>query len=128
MANLQLPPVLVMPFRAALQTAGYSPDIISNDGTLDPGQLVATAYDTIEFRSRIFPSLAFSTAGLLGGKGGPSGGIAELVKPTVILTGRSGRVEVAPFGSPNPSTGLIGFMLFAGTLISIGYLVGKVSK
>lgn len=127
MANLLLPPILVGPFRAALQVAGYSPNIVTDEGSVDPGQLVASAYDTIEFRSRIFPSLAFSTASLIGG-GPTGGGLAELLKPSVILTGRSGKVEVAPYGTPDPATGLFGFILFAGTLISIGYLVGRAGK
>lgn len=124
MANLQLPTLLVIPFRAALQAAGYSPNIITDDGNLDPGQLVATAYDTIEFRSTLLPLSPIRTAEFVDGK--PSGlGFGALLKPAIILTGRNGKVEIAPYGTPDASTAWFGLALIVGGLFGVGYLVGR---
>lgn len=93
-----VPPALVWPARGLLQNQGIDPNMLSNEGELDPQALFALAYDTVTIRTSVTPEIPID----LTQKG--SGQVSQLVKdlqPVVTLKGRAGKVVIAPAGEPS---------------------------
>ena len=131
LAGLQIvPPALVWAARSALAAQGVDSNVISGSGEIDAAALIALAFDKIEIRSRAAPPLVIS---LKGGTPDPATqALLQRVQPAVILSGRAGRFEIAPYGNPSgidPSISAAGTQLGIGIgaallgLFAIGYIV-----
>lgn len=92
-----------------------------------PAQAFASLYDTLEIRTAITPPVNINVAQLLSqGQGGqPSQPdlIVRLLKPTVVLHGAAGDINLSPSGDPGDGTWvLVG--LVTGLLLT-GFMVGR---
>lgn len=88
---------------------------MSDTGDIDAAALVALAFDTIEIRSRAAPPLVIN---LKGASDPAADALLRKVQPAVILSGRAGRFQVAPYGMP--SGGIDPTILVAGQQLGIG--------
>lgn len=95
----------------------------ANSG-LDPWQLLAGFYDTIEVRTTAAPPVKISIRDL----GGAPSPISQYLKPTIIFTGNSGRYAIAPYGE---ASAVAGWATSLGTLAAIagvGFLLGRMTR
>lgn len=120
---MALSPLVLGPLRAALATQGLQ-DAIDANGDVNFGALASQAYDTIEFRSQLTPTVSVATAGTPGAA--PSW-VAGILKPMVTFKGKAGTVVVAPEGVP----GNYGWAAAAGIvfgLVGLGYALGRMKR
>ncbi len=123
MANeTTIPAVFIAPLRLALTSQGFPAETITNDGRINPAGLLAGAYDTIEIRSNVSPPIIIDTRELL--KDGGPNPLMNTIKPTIVLSGASGRNLIAPYGVAD-SGGWIVPLFVAGFLLGVGVLVGR---
>ena len=116
-----IPQNLISSLRAGLASQGIAPGTIKDSGDIDPVGLLAGAYDTIEFRSRLTPPVK---AGI-GVFSGPPSLFAKFLQPTVIFSGGAGRFAVAPYGEANPWLGWgLSLAIFSGVFM-LGVMLGK---
>lgn len=118
LSGLQIvPPALVGVARAAFAAQGINPAAVSNSGEIDAAALIALAFDTIEIRTNIVQPLIISLKGT-GARDPVAEATLRRVQPAVIIRGRAGRFEVAPYGMPGtPDPGIL---TSAGTQIGVG--------
>lgn len=99
---------------------------------IDAMGLIALGFDTIEIRSRVMPPMVIPLA-----KGTPNpdmDALLQKVQPAVFISGRLGRFQIAPYGTPSgidPLFSEIGDQLkisagvFALALVALGYFLGS---
>ena len=118
-----IPAVLIPALRVALVDQGFPSATIRDDGTVNAAGFLAGAYDTIEIRTDIAPTITIRTADLLKQGQGPSP-IVSLLKPTIVLTGNGQQTVIAPVGASAGSSGLplVAALL---ALIGIGFALGR---
>jgi hypothetical protein len=87
------------------------------------GSAILDQYDTVTLVSDATPPLSVNLRDATAS--GPPSPIAQLLRPTVILTGRAGRKVIAPYGE---STGSHGgpFLLVLG-LVGVGFVLGRLT-
>lgn len=101
-AGLQLvPPVLVGAVRQLLQAQGIDPKAISDTGEVDSQALIALAFDRIEIRSRLAPPIVIDLKTPPDAK---TQAYLREIQPALVMTGKAGRAEVAPYGMPHGIT------------------------
>jgi hypothetical protein len=118
-----IPQVLIQPLRVALQSQGFPPEMVRDDGTLNSAGLLATVYTDIEFRSALWPTQRVATRGLL--HAGPPSPFLQWVKPTVVLRGGGQETIIAPYGVHAGGT-VLPLAGVALGLIGLGYVLAKV--
>jgi hypothetical protein len=85
----------VYPARGLLANQGIDPRMLEDNGEIDPQALFALAFDTVTVKTAIAPDMVIDMT-----KKG-SGQVSQIVKdakPTIILSGRAGRIVIAPAG------------------------------
>lgn len=117
-----IPQVLIAPLRVALQQQGFPPEMVRDDGSLNPAGLLSTVFDEVEFRSALWPNINVKTRQLLAQ--GPANPFMAWVKPTVILRGGGQETIVAPFGQ-HPGGTVIPVIGVGVLLIGLGYALAK---
>lgn len=122
MANAAIPQVLIQPLRVALQASGFPPETVKDDGTLNPAGFLATAFDEVEFRSALSPTIKVNTKQLL--REGRPNPFFTWVRPTVVLRGGGQEAIIAPWGQ-HPGGSIIPVAGVALGLVGLGYLLGK---
>ena len=120
-----IPAILIAPLRVALQSQGFPPEMVRDDGTLNAAGLLATTFDTIEFKSALWPTVTVDTRQLLVGKSTPSP-FMDWVKPTVVLKSRATQQQtvIAPYGA-HPGGTVIPVVGVVVGLVGLGYLLAK---
>jgi hypothetical protein len=121
-----IPSVLIQPLREAFRTQGLSPDIIRNDGTINPVGLFVTFFDEVEFRSSATPTIRLRTRDLLN-EGGKPNAFIKWLRPTVVLRGSGGTVTIAPVGESKGGSILPGLAAALG-LVGVGYALGRATR
>ena len=94
----QVPPSFVPLVRSMLQQQGMNPAVVGADGSVSASDLMGLFFDTVEMRTAYSPPVRFKVAEP------PDPRTQELLKqvrPALVLSGRAGRVEIAPFGVPS---------------------------
>lgn len=116
-----IPPLLINPARAALIAQGVDPKMISDSGELDPQALVAIAFNKVEISTTATPTITIDLSKT--GEGQASAAVRAL-RPTVVLSGRAGRVVIAPAGETagNPAALQAGLGVGLGL---VGLLIAK---
>src|SRR5687768_3323685 len=96
---MQLVPSQLVPIaRQALAQQGYDPNILKGDGSISEIDLVTLAFDKVEIRTSFGSVPPFD----LKTKPNPkTQATLRRLQPAIILTGRAGRVEIAPYGLPS---------------------------
>lgn len=122
--DMGIPTMLIEPLRSALQSQGIDPATITNGGTINPAGLLSAAFDTVEFRSSATPTIRIRTSQLLAG--GPPNPFLTWLRPTVVLTGKSGTITIAPAGESKGGSILPGALVVL-SLVGIGYALGRTS-
>lgn len=122
MANAAIPQVLIQPLRVALQASGFPPETVKDDGTLNPAGFLATAFDEVEFRSALSPTIKVNTKQLL--REGRPNPFFTWARPTVVLRGGGQEAIIAPWGQ-HPGGSIIPVAGVALGLVGLGYLLGK---
>lgn len=122
-----IPSVLIQPLRAALQSQGIDPRTITDDGRINPAGFLAAAFDEVEFRSSLTPSITIRTADMLRDPGGPPNPFLAWLRPTVVLRGRAGETYIAPAGVSKGGSILPG-LLIVGTLVGTGFVLGRLTR
>lgn len=122
MANAAIPQVLIQPLRVALQASGFPPETVKDDGTLNPAGFLATAFDEVEFRSALTPTIKVNTKQLL--REGRPNPFFTWARPTVVLRGGGQEAIIAPWGQ-HPGGSIIPVAGVALGLVGLGYLLGK---
>ena len=112
-------PLVAATARAALQSQGLNPNIVTPGGALDPQMLITLAFDSVEVRS----TLGNFTINLNAPSSPAMQAVIDRVKPTLVFRGRAGTFEVAPYGAAtgvDPSVskwgGAIGIGIGAGII------------
>lgn len=118
---MALPPALIGPLRAALQTQGFPAGSITDSGTVDPAALLSGVFTSVELRTQASPPVVIRTADLQ--MGGPPNPLLAFLKPTVILTGPAGKTVIAPYGVSG--NGTVGAIVLVGALVAVGVFIGK---
>lgn len=97
-----IPPQLVPSIRNYFVAQGITPSAVSDSGDIDPQALIALVYDSVEFRSRLFPegSVVYNLKDTT-----QSPKVREALRftqPAVILRSKThgNRVLFAPAGVP----------------------------
>lgn len=116
-----IPPILINPARAALIAQGVDPKMISDSGDLDPQALIAIAFNKVEISTTATPTITIDLS--KSGQGSASAAVRAL-KPTVVLSGRAGRVVIAPAGESKGSPGVMAAGLGVG-LGLVGLIIAK---
>jgi hypothetical protein len=117
---MPLPAATIPLLRTALQSQGFSADVIDAAGNVNFGALASTAYDTVEFRTAITPPITVK----LTEAGNAEPGVASWMKPMAIFRGKAGQVVVAPAGAPG-NFGWVVLPAIALGLVGIGYFLGR---
>ena len=90
--------------RGLISAQNGNPWMLNDDGSLNPDGVLALFFDTVEVRTTATPALRFP----IGPTGAPADpttdALIRSLKPTVILSGPAGRVEVAPYGVTEPGS------------------------
>lgn len=120
MANI--PGVLIGPLRVAFQSQGFPPEMVKDDGTINPAGLLATVYDEVEIRSSLWPTQTIRVNELL--KSGNPNPFLQWVKPTVVLRGKGQETIIAPYGA-SPGGSVIPVVGAVVGLVGLGYLLAK---
>lgn len=115
-----VPQQLVPAVRAYIQQQGADPNLIANDGSINPAGVVNVFFDTVTVRTAITPDLVFP----INSSGAPpSAAMQQLmntVQPTITLSGRAGTVTVNPYGTPVGQTSWAPLVI--GGVFAIGFL------
>lgn len=93
------------------------------------GNIVAglsAVYDTIEIRTSVTPPAVIDLHAAAASAGEPPSPITQFLKPTIILTGRSGRDVIAPYGEAEGGWG--GPIFGLAVILGFGFLLGRASK
>lgn len=84
--------------RSLLASQGIrNPNAISDSGEIDPMSLIALGFDKVEIRTAYSPPVTIDLNAPPDTEGDAQ---LRLVQPAIILTGRAGRAEIAPYGVP----------------------------
>lgn len=97
-----IPPALVPTARAYLASQGITQSAVTDAGDVDPQAIIALVYDSVEFRSRLFPAGKVSY-NLKDTTSSPqTRALLKFVQPAVILRSAKlgDRVLFAPAGVP----------------------------
>lgn len=90
-----VPRIAVPAARLALQQQGINPTVLKDDGTMSATDMFSLAFDTIEIKTAFTPPVVIK----LNEPSDPATqALLNRVRPTLIIRGRAGRVEVAPYG------------------------------
>lgn len=128
-----IPPALVPLVRPLLTSQGISQRAVNDAGEVDELELVAMGFDTIEIRTAYTPVTRMPVAGPVDPKTEEA---LKDVKPAITLSGRAGRVTIAPYGVPTEFSGnlarlgtLGGLYLGGGilALLGLGVLAGRLT-
>ena len=102
-------------------------NLIDSIASGNPAAALANLYDTIEVRSSVSPPVRLNVASLVdSGQPSKPSWFAQMLKPTVVLSGSGGRAVVAPYGEAGDGTLIT--VLTLGGLFGLGVLVGRLSK
>lgn len=117
-----IPQVLIQPLRVALQQQGFPPEMVRDDGSVNPAGLLSTLYDEVEFRSSLWPNITAKTRGLLTDP--TPNPFMSWVKPTVVLRKGDATTTIAPYGV-SPGGTVIPVVGGALLLVGLGFLLAK---
>ena len=96
-----VPPNLVPIARALLVEQGYAPTILDANGNVALADLFSLAFNQMEFQTALTPHVSFR----LDGPSDPTTqAILQKIKPTIVLRGPAGTVQIAPYGAAQPLT------------------------
>lgn len=87
---------------------------------------LAAVYDTIEIRTSVTPPALIDLHEAASSAGQPPSAITQFLKPTIILSGRSGRDVIAPYGEAEGGWG--GAVFGLAVILGFGFLLGRASK
>jgi hypothetical protein len=97
-----VPPALIPSIRSYFVSQGLTPSAVSDDGNIDPQALIGLIYDSVEFRSRLFPPGAM-VYNLKNTDSNPqTQALLRTAQPAVILHSaqHGDKVLFAPYGVP----------------------------
>ena len=117
-----IPQVLIQPLRVALQQQGFPPEMVRDDGSLNPAGFLATLYDEVEFRSSLWPNITAKTRGVLMDQ--QPNPFLSWAKPTVVLRKGDATTTIAPYGV-SPGGTVIPAVGVALLLVGVGYVLAK---
>lgn len=117
-----LPPVLVVPVRAALVSQGFPGGVIRNDGTFDFSLLASSTYDTVEVWSNASPPITMNVVEALRDDGKPPNPVLAALQPTVVLSGPRGKLVIAPFGTARRDGAWKGAAVVVGGVLGLMWL------
>lgn len=121
-----IPAVMVPSVRAALYAQGLPPELVTNEGTINPSGLLASIYDTVEFRSAASPTVKVSTRSLVDANA-PSNPLVQWLSPSVAFTAADGQVvEIAPYG--RKEGGWLPLLLGVTALVGAGFVLGRLTR
>lgn len=122
---MQLVPAALVPaVRQYIQSQGADPAIFNNDGSVNPLGAVGLFFDTVTVRTSITPDITFpiNASGQPPSRAGQE--LLEQLQPVVVMSGRAGTVEVAPYGMPVGRRSWLPVVLVgAGAVLFIGWAV-----
>ncbi len=132
LSGLQLVPREIVPVaQQVLRSQGINPASMNAAGEIDASSLIALAFNKIEIRTALTPPVMID----LNAKPDPeTAKTMRQVKPALIMTGRAGRYEIAPYGMPNSDSlldqlmgnaGSLGFGVIAG-IFGLGLIAGSI--
>jgi len=122
MATAAIPQVLIAPLRVALQSQGFPPETVKDDGTINPAGFLATAFDEVEFRSALTPTIKVNTKQLLH-ESRPNP-FFTWSRPTVVMRGAGQEAVIAPWGQ-HPGGSVVPLAGVALGLVGLGFLLAK---
>lgn len=118
-----VPPALAPAIQAYLMQQGQ-PMVIDGNGNLDAGGVIALAFNEVEIRTSLTPSLVFPIAPS-GQPGNPA--MQELVhqlQPTVVFRGPAGTQTIAPYGAAQGAESWLPVIAIGGAIVlGIGWLI-----
>lgn len=119
-----IPPALVPGIRSYFTAQGIPSSAISDSGDIDPQALIGLVYDSVEFRSRLFPAGSVQYNLKDTSHSAQATALLKLTQPAVILHSvqNGDRVLFAPMGVPTDTAPEI-----ASAATSIGFGAGAVA-
>lgn len=87
---------------------------------------LSAVYDTIEIRTSVTPPAIIDLHAVAASQGEPPSPITQFLKPTLILTGRTGRDVIAPYGEAEGGWG--GPIFGLAVILGVGFFLGRASK
>ncbi len=119
-----IPQALVPAVQAYLAGQGQNPNIIAPDGSLDAAGLIGLAYNQVEVRTTLTPSLIFPIAPGGQQQGGAMEALVHQLQPTIIFSGPAGRQEIAPYGETAGAESWLPAIAIGGVVVlGIGWLI-----
>lgn len=112
------------PIQDLLQSQGFPRAALRPDGNFDLSLIASGLYDQAEVRTTLSPPIKLGIRELLAD--GPPAPIVRLLKPTIILTGRAGRLVIAPGGEAGINGGYSGAALLLSATAAL-FLLGRLS-
>jgi hypothetical protein len=116
---MQIPAILVEPFRVALRTQGADPyGVVDNYGNINMGALISAFYNRVTIRTAVTPDMEFT----IDGEPSPAWQqeLLNRLRPTVVLSGRAGTYVLAPYGEEAASEGPSMALPIVGLLAAAG--------
>ena len=122
-----VPPVAVPVARQILSSQGLDPSMLHQQGEISATDLMSIAFEDIEIRTALTSPVKFK---LREPPDPRTTALLNEIRPVVVMTGRAGRVEIAPYGTAGgPSQELKETALKAAAGIALGlfgfYLVKR---
>ncbi len=87
---------------------------------------LAAVYDTIEIRTSVTPPAVIDLHAMAASASEPPSPVTQFLKPTLILTGRTSRDVIAPYGEADGGWG--GALFGLAVLVGFGFVLGRASK
>lgn len=88
---------------------------------------LANQYSTIEIRTTLSPPVLMNVADLLNGMNAPPNAVSKFLKPTVILTEKSGKQNViAPYGVAHGGSAAPAVLTLLG-IFGVVFIAGRLS-
>ena len=101
-------------------------NIFSREGQFDIAGLLGGVFHTVEFRSKLTPSVQVKMADLIVDT--PRSPWGQLLQPTVVFYGPSGETTIAPMGVSRPNVGLVVGLGIVAAIFGAGFMFGRASK
>lgn len=119
-----VPSSLVAPLRAALQAQGFPSQSITESGEIDPGMLLAGAFQKVTLRTRLAPPVRLDTAETFSTQT-PAGFWTHALQPAIVFESNGSTYTFAPVGDPGAQQGWLWTATIVLGLVGLGYWLGK---
>lgn len=97
-----VPPAMIPAVRSIFTSQGITPSAVDDNGNIDPQAIIGLVYDSVEFRSRLFPPGSVSYNLKNTDSNPQTRALLKTVQPAVILHSAQygDKVLFAPMGVP----------------------------